>query len=252
MTTPQKPETSHSADAYIPRTAYPSPPGGRNARELPRITVLSPSFDAIEPVSRWLQRSGYPLTWLQLDTADPVQFAMHPPEAVLFHTRSPAVDLQRFSGMLAQRKSTVVLLTTREMAGALDFTAGFDDFVYPPYDPVEVETRLRFAVWRRHGIQFNDMILCGDLAIDLSNYEVRVRGEPVDLTLKEYELLKYLVTRRGRVFTREHLLAEVWGYDYYGGTRTVDVHVRRLRMKVERGGATYIHTVRGVGYKFGE
>ncbi|HIG45438.1 MAG TPA: winged helix family transcriptional regulator [candidate division Zixibacteria bacterium] len=96
------------------------------------------------------------------------------------------------------------------------------------------------------------MIVLGDLMINLGNYEVSIRGESIDLTLKEYELLKYLAMHRSRVFTRDDLLTAVWGYNYFGGPRTVDVHVRRLRMKIERHGVKIITTVRGVGYKFGE
>lgn len=88
------------------------------------------------------------------------------------------------------------------------------------------------------------------LVIDAERYEVRVDGIPVDLTYKEFELLRYLSTHPGKVLTREALLREVWGYDYFGGSRTVDVHIRRIRSKIEKGGRTYIKTVRGVGYLF--
>ena len=88
------------------------------------------------------------------------------------------------------------------------------------------------------------------ISIDFERYEVHVHGEPIDLTYKEFELLKFLAMHPGKVFTREALLDKVWGYDYYGGTRTVDVHIRRLRSKIETGGAAYIDTVRNVGYKF--
>ncbi|MBI2881239.1 MAG: response regulator transcription factor [Candidatus Tectomicrobia bacterium] len=88
------------------------------------------------------------------------------------------------------------------------------------------------------------------LELDEERYEISLDGEPLSLTFREYELLKYLMTHPGRTFTREHLLTRVWGEDYLGGTRTVDVHVRRLRMKVEAGGRACIRTVRSVGYKF--
>ncbi len=88
------------------------------------------------------------------------------------------------------------------------------------------------------------------LQLDDERYEITLDGEPLNLTFREYELLKYLMGRPGRTFTREHLLAQVWGDDYLGGTRTVDVHIRRLRMKVEEGGREFIKTVRSVGYKF--
>lgn len=88
------------------------------------------------------------------------------------------------------------------------------------------------------------------LVIDEGRYQVRVDGMPVELTFKEFELLRFLASHPGRVFTRQMLLEQVWGYDYFGGTRTVDVHVRRIRSKIEREGRTYIRTVRGVGYIF--
>jgi len=90
----------------------------------------------------------------------------------------------------------------------------------------------------------------GDLVMDLANYTVHISGRPVELTYKEYELLRFLATNRGRVFTRETLLSKVWGYDFYGGARTVDVHVRRLRAKIEDRHTPFIETVRNVGYRF--
>jgi len=90
----------------------------------------------------------------------------------------------------------------------------------------------------------------GELVIDEGTYTARLRGRPLDLTYKEFELLKYLAQHAGRVFTRAQLLQEVWGYDYFGGTRTVDVHVRRLRMKLGADFETLIGTVRNVGYRF--
>lgn len=223
---------------------------------VPRIVFLTSRNDVIEPITRWLQRSGYPLTVLSLDTVDFKHVSIEPADVILVHEESSEFDLARLSELFRhqrdRRKAILILLTTYESVWYLDFAAGFDDFVNTPYDPREVEARIRFAVWRRHGVQMKDILTRGDLMINFRNYEVTVRGETVDLTFKEFELLKYLATRRGRVFTREHLLTEVWGYNYYGGTRTVDVHVRRLRMKIERGGQVFIQTVRGVGYKFGE
>ena len=94
------------------------------------------------------------------------------------------------------------------------------------------------------------MIKCGGLIIDLARCEVTVSGVTVELTFKEYELLKFLASNKGRVFTREALLNKVWGYDYYGGDRTVDVHIRRLRSKIEVSDYSFIETVRNIGYRF--
>ena len=129
---------------------------------------------------------------------------------------------------------------------------GADDVILYTAGPGEVEARLRLAIGRRTAVvpAAAGEIRSGDLAIDEASYSARLRGRTLDLTFKEFELLKFLAQHPARVFTRSQLLQEVWGYDYFGGTRTVDVHVRRLRAKL---GAEYellIGTVRNVGYRF--
>ncbi|AXV09462.1 GlnR-family transcriptional regulator [Euzebya pacifica] len=131
---------------------------------------------------------------------------------------------------------------------ALKPTWGFDDIILPKAGPAELETRIRLLAERESATGGN-VSRVGDLSIDENTYVVRLRGEPVDLTFREFELLSYLAANPGRVFTRSQLLAEVWGYDYFGGTRTVDVHVRRLRAKLGHDYDMMIGTVRGVGYK---
>jgi DNA-binding response OmpR family regulator len=115
--------------------------------------------------------------------------------------------------------------------------------------PGEVDARLRLAIGRMAPAASSE-IRSGDLLIDESTYSVRLRGKGLDLTFKEFELLKFLAQHPGRVFTRSQLLQEVWGYDYFGGTRTVDVHVRRLRAKLGAEHEALIGTVRNVGYRF--
>lgn len=124
-----------------------------------------------------------------------------------------------------------------------------DDFALLSAQPVELTRRVERAFWRRHGIDSENFVRCGALSIDLSNYRVTVDGVPLVLTFKEYELLRFLSMNAGRVFTREQLLNRVWGYDYFGGARTVDVHIRRIRAKVEIHGHAFIETVRNVGYR---
>jgi DNA-binding response OmpR family regulator len=118
--------------------------------------------------------------------------------------------------------------------------------------PAEVEARLRLATGRHASAATGagELIRAGDLTIDQDTYAAKLRGRPLDLTYKEFELLKFLAQHPGRVFTRDQLLREVWGYDYFGGTRTVDVHVRRLRAKLGTEHDSMIGTVRQVGYKF--
>ncbi|MBV7295851.1 response regulator transcription factor [Corynebacterium sp. TAE3-ERU12] len=136
---------------------------------------------------------------------------------------------------------------------ALDGSWAIDDFILPDASPAEIDARLRLLLSRRPVPVTEDdedaMIVVGDLVVDEHTYTARVRGRQLDLTYKEFELLRYLAANVGRVFTRAQLLEDVWGYEYRGGTRTVDVHVRRLRAKLGPSHDDLIATVRNVGYK---
>jgi DNA-binding response OmpR family regulator len=148
----------------------------------------------------------------------------------------------------------VPLLAVVEEAGlaAVSGEWGLDDVVLATAGPAEVEARLRLTVGRMAGVvggASGALINSGDLSIDLDTYAAKLKGRPLDLTFKEFELLKFLAQHPGRVFTRDQLLREVWGYDYFGGHRTVDVHVRRLRAKLGSEYESMIGTVRQVGYK---
>lgn len=123
-----------------------------------------------------------------------------------------------------------------------------DEFLYPGAPELEIRLRLEL-LRRRSGTGEGSMVRLGPIAIDVDSYQVTAQGRPLDLTYKEFELLRYLTERPGRVFTRPALLREVWGYDFYGGTRTVDVHIRRLRAKLGPELEKLIETVRGVGYR---
>ncbi len=128
----------------------------------------------------------------------------------------------------------------------------FDDFVLAPLDPEEVAVRVaRIAVGADGGATADEMVTFKDLTLNLATYQATVGITPIDLTYMEYELLRFFVTNAGRVWSREQLLNRVWGYDYFGGARTVDVHVRRLRSKLGEERASWIATVRSVGYRFG-
>jgi two-component system, OmpR family, alkaline phosphatase synthesis response regulator PhoP len=127
----------------------------------------------------------------------------------------------------------------------------FDDFCLTPFHPLEVQARLRHLFTREATESRTDMVEHSGLALNLETYQATIEGRPLDLTYMEYELLKFLSQNPGRVFTRETLLSRVWGYEYYGGARTVDVHIRRLRAKLGEEHANLIQTVRSVGYRFG-
>ena len=151
--------------------------------------------------------------------------------------------------------SPLLLVLTEGGMAAVAADWGADDVVLESAGPAEVEARLRLALGRSRLAEAalepdTPEIRAGDVVIDESSYSAKVRGRVLDLTYKEFELLKFLAQHPGRVFTRAQLLQEVWGYDYFGGTRTVDVHVRRLRAKLGAEHEQLIGTVRHVGYKF--
>jgi DNA-binding response OmpR family regulator len=125
-----------------------------------------------------------------------------------------------------------------------------DDFVLYPGQEEELSLRIKRLLPGNGAILSEECIHCGDLVVDLASCEVSLKGEVLDLTFREYELLKFLALNRGRTFTREALLNRVWGYDYFGGDRTVDVHIRRLRTKTGDLDNPYIETVRNIGYRF--
>jgi DNA-binding response OmpR family regulator len=140
----------------------------------------------------------------------------------------------------------VIAVTVGQVA-RIDPSSGFDDFVLHPYVPEELYGRIRALEWRRSEFATEERQKVGGIVIDKAAHEVSVDGRHVSLTAKEFALLAYLCERRGKVLTREHLLARVWGNRYDGGPRTVDIHVRRLRAKL--GDSLPLETLRGSGYK---
>ena len=128
----------------------------------------------------------------------------------------------------------------------------FDDFIITPFLPQELEARLQHLLWQSGKGVRPELVTYGPLSLNVETYQAVLEDRPLDLTFMEYELLRFLASSPGQVFTREVLLSRVWGYEYFGGARTVDVHVRRLRAKMGEEHASLISTVRGVGYKLGQ
>jgi DNA-binding response OmpR family regulator len=162
---------------------------------------------------------------------------------------TPSIRNLLRSAQMPHGIASLAVIRSDQLA-TFDFSIGFDDFIVYPALADEVSARVRRAIWLRSGVESDNTLHAGDLHIDLANYKVFVSGRPIDLTYKEYELLRFMATNRDKVFTREALLNRVWGYDFYGGARTVDVHIRRLRSKIEDRAHTFIETVRNVGYRF--
>ena len=188
-----------------------------------------------------------------LGDLDEEEITRQPPTIVVLDA---AEDLQR--AVLARKKldqtpvladtPTLVVLAVPRLP-ALDFSLGFDDFILRPLVPAELYARLRQLDWKTAAFGSEEALKIGELHIDLAGYEASLGGRKLDLTHQEFELLRFLAQNRGRVFTRDQLLQKVWGYQYAGGTRTVDIHVRRLRAKLGPVQAGLIATIRHVGYK---
>jgi DNA-binding response OmpR family regulator len=175
-------------------------------------------------------------------------------DAVLVDARRELVQVRQLFRQLRDSGVKLPLLAVVTEGGwaAVSADWGADDLILNTAGPGEVEARLRLAIGRATTAapQESDEVRSGELVINEATYSARIHGRSLDLTFKEFELLKFLAQNPGRVFTRSQLLQEVWGYDYFGGTRTVDVHVRRLRAKLGADHEALIGTVRNVGYRF--
>jgi len=176
------------------------------------------------------------------------------PDVVLVDARRDLLEARDLCRLLRTTGLRVPLLAVVEESGLVAMAAdwGLDDVLLSTAGPAEVEARLRLTVARISGSAAGgtgDQVHAGELVIDPHTYSARLKGRTLDLTYKEFELLKFLAQHPGRVFSRDQLLREVWGFDYFGGHRTVDVHVRRLRAKLGSEYESMIGTVRQVGYK---
>ena len=173
------------------------------------------------------------------------------PDAVVLDLASLEIsDARRAVSQCRERRVPVVAAVPKEQVAQYDPALNPDELMICPVSDDEFSLRVKQAVYRVNGPSGSQTLSIGDLSIDLERYEVSVAGRRVTLTYKEFQLLALLASNPGRVYTREALLSQVWGYDYLGGTRTVDVHVRRLRSKVESPGRSFVETIWNVGYRF--
>jgi DNA-binding response OmpR family regulator len=219
-----------------------------------RLLLLT---NALQPSAEVLPSLGLLLHQVRVAPAEvSALLEAAPADAVLVDGRR---DLPHVRSLCRVLRTTgvdcpVLLVTTEGGLSAVSADWGVDDVLLDTAGPAEVEARLRLAVARLaasgDGSDDPGEITRGDVTVDEASYTAKVKGRVLDLTFKEFELLKYLAQHPGRVFTRAQLLQEVWGYDYFGGTRTVDVHVRRLRAKLGSEHEALIGTVRNVGYRF--
>jgi DNA-binding response OmpR family regulator len=210
---------------------------------------------AMQPTAEVLPALGllpHRVTVLPLDAAALVDRPLG--DLVLVDARRDLAGARSFTRVLSAVGLSTPVLAVLTEGGLIALSAEWavDDIVLDTAGPAELDARLRLAVERRSAVSDDtpEHLDIGELMIDETTYTARLSGHALDLTYKEFELLKFLAQHPGRVFTRSHLVQEVWGYDYFGGTRTVDVHVRRLRAKLGPEHESMIGTVRNVGYKF--
>jgi phosphate regulon transcriptional regulator PhoB len=220
------------------------------------ILVVDDEREIRELLRYNLERQGYQVLTAQ-DGEEGLKriFATHP-DLVLLDLLLPGLNGLEVLRELRQEPSTrdlpVLLLTARgtEMDKLLGFERGADDYVTKPFSPREVIARVEAVLRRAKPPRESEALDAGPLTLDHAKREAHFAGTELTLTPREFELLYFFARHPGRVFSRDELLTKVWGYDYRGETRTVDVHVRRLRAKLGTEGARLIATVTGAGYKF--
>jgi two-component system alkaline phosphatase synthesis response regulator PhoP len=222
---------------------------------LPRVFIIESKGEQAEQLRTELARRG--LDCLVVSGKDRVleQTAGQSPTVSLLDIDQATIGSEGWELAQELRQEMnipLIALMSREKLTDLDSKNSVDDFVVKPWEAAEMTTRIKRILIQKGGIGSEDVIRCGDLVIDSGKCEVLLGSRSIVLTFKEYQLLRFLAANKGKAFTREALLNKVWGWDYYGGDRTVDVHIRRLRSKIEDSTHAFIETVRNIGYKLRE
>lgn len=224
-----------------------------------KILIVDDEKNIVDILRFNLQREGYQ-TIEAYDGIKAVEMAFsEDPDLILLDIMLPGMDGFDVCKKIRQKKTTPILMLTAredEIDKILGLELGADDYITKPFSTREILARIKANLRRieadKEKKNDSEVLDFGSLKIDLAKYEVIREGVIIDLTLREFELLKYLAQSPGQIFTRENLLENVWGYDYYGDVRTVDVTIRRLREKIEKNSEEYkyVMTKRGMGYYF--
>ena len=217
------------------------------------ILIQAKESEAIDKLHLELARKGYACSFVLPGNGIADRITERFPDLVIVETKgqSAATEIRDIAEKVARNRPLPILALANQ--DALDGNEGYleaDDFITSPYDAGELELRIKRLLRDTPDKEKNGVIEAGDVVINQDTCEVTIAGRLVMLTFKEYELLRFLASNKGHVFSRDVLLGKVWGYDYFGGDRTVDVHIRRLRSKIERFDSQYIETVRNIGYRF--
>ena len=219
-----------------------------------RLLIITEQSEDMNGLQSELGKKGFACSIISARDEVTKQVVEQAPDLVLMamNGRSANSKVRELSQRIKREKHLpIIALVNKETLDILDANLNvIDDFVVKAGDVSELVLRVKRLLRKTSDTDTSELIKCGDLVIDLAKYEVSINDRLVELTFKEYQLLRFLAGNQGRVFTRDALLNKVWGYDYYGGDRTVDVHVRRLRSKIEDSSHTFIETVRNIGYRF--
>ena len=218
------------------------------------VLVVDDDTNICEVIDMYLKSSGYDTKIANDGKAAQELFAECKPNLVLLDMMLPNIDGIDVLKWIRKDSATPVIMLTAKgdtFDKVLALELGADDYVVKPFEPKELLARVK-AVMRRYSVESSneDILHFNDLVIDASSYNVIYKGQEIKMPPKEFDLLYYLACNKNKVFTREQLLCEVWGYDYPGDSRTVDVHIKRLREKISGGDNWQLETVWGVGYKF--
>lgn len=224
-----------------------------------RILIVDDEKPIVEILKYNLEKDGY-MTYEAFDGEEGIRIAKEQnPDLVLLDVMLPKLDGFSVLRILRQSMTTPILMLTakeEEVDKVLGLELGADDYITKPFSIRELLARVKANLRRSsiNGIDTGNMLYIKNLKIDLSKYRVEKNNEEIELTSREFDLLKFLVVNKGLIFSREMLLEKVWGYEYLGDVRTVDVTIRRLREKIEDdpGNPKFIHTKRGVGYYFSD
>jgi two-component system alkaline phosphatase synthesis response regulator PhoP len=217
-----------------------------------RLLIIGNENKALISLKTELEKSDFVCSIVPFNKNIDESLISQSPDLLLFElgAGSSATEIMEFIRQEKHEHSLpVIALISGEMPRNFVEFIEIDDFITGPYDARELAVRTQRLI-RSGKSKGSETIQCDGLVIDLTNCDVTVNGRVVELTFKEYELLKLLAANRGRVYTREDLLNKIWGYEYFGGDRTVDVHIRRLRSKIESSTEEFIETVRNIGYRF--
>lgn len=219
-----------------------------------KIMVVDDDPNIVELISLYLEKESYQVLPFTSSTDAIEAFKKEAPTLVLLDVMMPGMDGYQFLSEIRKTSNIPVIMITAKgetFDKVLGLELGADDYLVKPFDPKELLARIK-AVFRRYGsvVEESRVLVIPDLTIDLDKYIITYKGTQMELPPKEIELLYFLCSNPNKVYTREQLLDKIWGYDYVGESRTVDVHIKRVREKLEGSHQWEIKTVWGVGYKF--